>query len=129
MCTVAVTAWHAQTAPCVTTIGMSAFLGIGFMAGWGRPSAAASDPGRLFSYLLCLSAFIASSLRTLCACNSLCGSAPRNHPRLPSAGADFESHKGWAEMEHGHHTAPRTWVKRMQRKAVAREDKDGHVAT
>ena len=45
MCTVAVTPWHAQTAPCVTTIGMSAFLGIGFMAGWGRTSAAASDPG------------------------------------------------------------------------------------
>ena len=32
VCTVAVTSWHAQTAPCVTTIGMSAFLGIGFMA-------------------------------------------------------------------------------------------------
>ena len=39
VCTVAVTSLHAQTAPCVTTIGMSAFLGIGFIAGWGRTSA------------------------------------------------------------------------------------------
>ena len=50
--------------------------------------------GELFGYLLCLlSAFVASSLLTLCGRNSPYGAAPRNQPRLPSAGANFERHE------------------------------------
>ena len=44
---------------------------------------------------------------------------PRREPTLSDI-------RGLAEMEHRNHTAPQPWVKRMRRKAMARED--GHVA-
>ena len=85
--------------------------------------------GELFGYLLLclLSAFVASSLLTLCGRNSLYGAAPRNQPRLPSAGANFERHEllGLIVVSLGQtclrlHPVHRSAVRRTARRRSAR---------
>ena len=84
--------------------------------------------GELFGYFLCLlSAFVASSLLTLCGRNGLYGAAPRNQPRLPSAGANFERHQllGLIVVSLGQpclrlHPVHRSAVRRTARRRSAR---------